>query len=115
MCTVCGCGPGETRIEGHAHEHEHEHIGPDGTVTRHTHHRRHGHSHDHDIQPSRLIRVEQDILAKNDRFAAVNRAALRGVQDADAQPHVQPRLRQDDAARPDLDRSPESRHGRHRR
>jgi hydrogenase nickel incorporation protein HypB len=76
MCTVCGCGPGETRIEGHDHhhrqEHEHEHIGPDGTVTRHTHHH-HGQSHDHDIQPSRLIRVEQDILAKNDRFAAVNR------------------------------------------
>jgi hydrogenase nickel incorporation protein HypB len=72
MCTVCGCGPGEIRIEGHAHEHEHEHVGPDGTVTRHTHHH-HGHSHDHEIQPSRLIKVEQDILAKNDRFAAVNR------------------------------------------
>jgi hydrogenase nickel incorporation protein HypB len=72
MCTVCGCGPGETRIEGHAHEHEHEHVGPDGTVTRHTH-RHHGHSHDHEIQPSRLIKVEQDILAKNDRFAAANR------------------------------------------
>ena len=72
MCTVCGCGPGETRIEGHVHEHEHEHVGPDGTVTRHTHHH-HGHAHDHEIQPSRLIKVEQDILAKNDRFAAVNR------------------------------------------
>jgi hydrogenase nickel incorporation protein HypB len=70
MCTVCGCGPGETRIEGY--EHEHEHTGPDGTVTRHRH-SHHGHSHDHEIQPSRLIKVEQDILAKNDRFAAVNR------------------------------------------
>jgi hydrogenase nickel incorporation protein HypB len=79
MCTVCGCGPGETRIEGvaphadhrhghghghdHVHGHEHEHVAPDGTVTRH--------SHDHGN--ARLIRVEQDILAKNDRFAAVNR------------------------------------------
>ena len=83
MCTVCGCGPGETRIEGsndHA-GHEHEHIGPDGTVTRHSHHHHghthHGHGHhnhhDHEIQPSRLIKVEQDILAKNNRFAAVNR------------------------------------------
>ena len=79
MCTVCGCGPGETRIEGsndHA-GHEHEHTGPDGTVTRHSHHHHghthHGHDHDHEIQPSRLIKVEQDILAKNNRFAAVNR------------------------------------------
>jgi len=73
MCTVCGCGPGETRIEGSSDHagHEHEHIGPDGTVTRHSHH--HGHTHDHEIQPSRLIKVEQDILAKNNRFAAVNR------------------------------------------
>jgi len=30
MCTVCGCGSGETRIEGspdHA-GHDHEHVGP---------------------------------------------------------------------------------------
>ena len=49
MCSVCGCGVGETRIEGAsqarpaAHEHEHEHVAPDGTVYRH----RHGHTHDH--------------------------------------------------------------------
>src|SRR3954467_2558238 len=83
MCTVCGCGPGETRIEGsndhagHEHQHEHEHTGPDGKVTRHSHHHHghdhHGHDHGHEIQPSRLIKVEQDILAKNNRFAAVNR------------------------------------------
>ena len=84
MCTVCSCGPGETRIEGSSdHDgHEHEHIGPDGTVTRHSHHHHghnhhshdhHNHGHDHEIQPSRLIKVEQDILAKNNRFAAVNR------------------------------------------
>ena len=51
-------------------------MAPDGTVVRHRHH--HGdHDHDHhDETPAaaRLIRVEQDILAKNDRFAAANRA-----------------------------------------
>ena len=30
MCTVCGCGAGETKIEGG--EREHTHVNPDGTV-----------------------------------------------------------------------------------
>jgi hydrogenase nickel incorporation protein HypB len=55
MCTVCGCGEGETKIEGgqmrrhadgtvhsHAHSHEHEAAhGPD-------HGHEHGHDHGHD-------------------------------------------------------------------
>jgi hydrogenase nickel incorporation protein HypB len=51
MCTVCGCGAGETKIEGgeheHSHEssHEHSHVHEDGTVHTHTHD--HGHEHDH--------------------------------------------------------------------
>src|SRR5690242_9350330 len=47
MCTTCGCGHGETRIEGdalhghdHDHEHMHEHVHADGT--------RHVHAHTHD-------------------------------------------------------------------
>ena len=40
MCTVCGCGAGETRVEGDAlHPHDHTHVHADGTV--------HSHSHDH--------------------------------------------------------------------
>ncbi|MFH1660382.1 MAG: hydrogenase nickel incorporation protein HypB [Pseudomonadota bacterium] len=46
MCTVCGCGAGETKIEGvHAKPHEHTHVHEDGTVHTHTHD--HGHDHDH--------------------------------------------------------------------
>ena len=30
MCTTCGCGSGETKIEGEAPGHEHRHA--DGTV-----------------------------------------------------------------------------------
>jgi len=62
MCTVCGCGQGETRIEGHdhdhTHEHPHEHPHPhdhthehsheDGSV--HSHPHAHEHSHDHTEQ-----------------------------------------------------------------
>ncbi|TBW40335.1 hydrogenase accessory protein HypB [Siculibacillus lacustris] len=58
MCTTCGCGPDTP----HGHDHEHGH----------------GHDHDHDATPGgRLIRLERDILADNDRLAAANRARLR--------------------------------------
>ncbi|RIX44109.1 MAG: hydrogenase nickel incorporation protein HypB [Rhodocyclales bacterium GT-UBC] len=48
MCTVCGCGAGETKIEGGAHEHSHVHA--DGTVHRHHHDHQHAddHAHTHD-------------------------------------------------------------------
>jgi len=58
MCGVCGCGEGETTIEGHAHHHHHEHE---------------PHSHEHDHDASRLIRIEQDILSRNNGYAAGNR------------------------------------------
>jgi hydrogenase nickel incorporation protein HypB len=46
MCTVCGCGEGESRVEGRpvgSHEHEHRHA--DGTV--HSHPHDHAHEHEH--------------------------------------------------------------------
>ena len=95
---------------GHDHDHGHEHIGPDGKVFRHSHghhhHHHHHHDHDHDhghghnqdhgtldlsrgpagtevpgLSQARLVTIEQDILAKNDSFAAVNRQlfAAKGV------------------------------------
>ncbi|MGQ9365955.1 hydrogenase nickel incorporation protein HypB [Azospirillum sp. A39] len=126
MCTVCGCGQGETTMEGDHHGHEHEHVLPDGTVVRHAHHHDHGHGpahghgheheheHEHDhahghghghghhhghdhgdlhmghgpagasvagMSQTRLVQIEQDILAKNDGFATVNRQlfAAKGV------------------------------------
>jgi len=105
MCTTCGCGEGETRVEGedlHAHEHVHTHA--DGTAHSHVHDHGHAHghgdSHDHThhhpgqehhgYRPrgqarahdnSRTVRLEQDILAKNNAYAAQNREvfAARGV------------------------------------
>ncbi len=54
MCTVCGCGKGETTIEGHSEEgHEHEHRHADGTVHshadegEHSHEHGQGHAHEH--------------------------------------------------------------------
>ena len=129
MCTVCGCGAGERKIEGGAHEHAHVHE--DGTVHTHAHEHGHDHDHDHDEAPlgahahthrhgdgsehshdhvhdgehahehghhhehgatgdldygsgparahvpgmsqARMVQIEQDILAKNDAYAAANR------------------------------------------
>lgn len=87
MCTVCGCSEGNVRIEGEpSHSHEH-----------HSHN--HNHSHDHDVideqgdnlhfgkgpahahvagmSQSRMVQIEQDILGKNDRYAAINRARFQ--------------------------------------
>jgi len=93
MCSTCGCGHGETRIEGEAlHDHEHTHA--DGTAHVHSHehglgHDHHGghthghtyvpaHSHAPGTAPARMVQIERDILAKNDAYARENRAFLAG-------------------------------------
>jgi hydrogenase nickel incorporation protein HypB len=58
MCTTCGCGP----ANGHHHDHEHTHS--------------HEHSHD-DSRHKKRISIEEDVLAKNNRLAAFNRALFR--------------------------------------
>jgi len=64
MCTTCGCGNPDGPPGGHHH-------GDDG----HDHAHDHGHAHDHEAE-TRRISVEQAILAKNDAYAAANRALL---------------------------------------
>ena len=82
MCTTCGCGSGDTRIEGGLHRHA------DGSW--HTHDRgstrsvaggAFGAVHAAHVAPSRIVEIEQDILAKNDAHAAANRGrfADRGI------------------------------------
>lgn len=76
MCTVCGCGEGETRIEGHDHrhghhhEHDHEHHHAE-----HTHDYGQGAAHAHapGLSQSRMVQIEEDILAKNNAYAGANR------------------------------------------
>ena len=70
MCTTCGCGGDGARIEGaevHAHEHSHAHGSFHGV-------RRHAHVHPTAAGAGRMIELERDLLAKNDAFAAENRA-----------------------------------------
>jgi hydrogenase nickel incorporation protein HypB len=100
MCSTCGCESDEVRIEGEVHDHEHRHA--DSTVHAHGHggepRQVHAHGHEHradGLEPasapahahapglaqSRMLRIEQDILAKNDAYAAQNRGAFerRGI------------------------------------
>ena len=101
MCTTCGCGAGEVKIDGeHAHhEHEHDHVHADGTTHSHDHEHAagdahehpHAHAHQHNYAPAhshapgvstrRMVQIEQDILSKNNAYAAENRQRLaeRGV------------------------------------
>ena len=122
MCTVCGCGEGEARIEGqdvghdhthgdphhhgdHAHPHDHEH-GHSHVHGHHNHDRDHDHEHshlhdghDHDthghhhdygqgpahahapgMSQSRMVQIEQDILGKNNQYAAANRQLFQERQ-----------------------------------
>lgn len=86
MCTVCGCG--DTKIAGahdHGHAHDHSHS--------HDHdHPNHDHVHSRDgavdygaglagvhvpgMSQERIVRIERDILSKNNAFARENRAAF---------------------------------------
>lgn len=96
MCNVCGCSEGDVRIEGHTHPHGHHHD-----HASHGHHHRHGaHSHPHHhhhnsdyhfgegeaglhvagLSQTEIVKIEQDILSKNDGFAHGNRHFLRDHQ-----------------------------------
>jgi len=90
MCTICGCGEGETRIEAH----QHAHGSKNGHHHDHDHSHDHGHDHDHDIHAdahrhdygqgpahahtpgmsqARMVQIEENILSKNNQYAAANR------------------------------------------
>ncbi len=84
MCSVCGCGQAAVTLEGPApHRHDQDHVHDHGHVHAHGanhghdhHHHDHDHDHDHTIPPTaepRLVRIERDLLAANDAFAAANR------------------------------------------
>ena len=94
MCTTCGCGDGEVKIDGIDAHHEHDHVHADGTRHSHGHDHEHGtgathehvHTHQHSYAPAhshapglgnkRMVQIEQDILSKNNAYAAQNRQRL---------------------------------------
>lgn len=86
MCTVCGCNEVETRSKGQApvYHHSHHHPHPHGhrpdpdhhhTPSEQTHDYGQGPAHAHapGLSQSRMVKIEQDILGKNNQFANDNR------------------------------------------
>lgn len=69
MCTVCGCGDGEKRIEGvnPAATDLHMGRGEAGVSVA-------------GMEQSKLVKIEQDILSKNNRIATVNRRLFQASQ-----------------------------------
>ncbi|WP_207062101.1 hydrogenase nickel incorporation protein HypB [Motiliproteus sp. SC1-56] len=98
MCTTCGCASGNTQIEGHdlhhghAHAHDHDHTHSHAHDHAHSHSQSHSHApdakgdlhygrgaagaHAPGLSQRRMVQIEQDILSKNDRYAAANREKL---------------------------------------
>ncbi len=100
MCSTCGCEPGEIRIGeatgGHLRQHAagtpHAHGHDPAAAPTPAHGEAHdarafdcaaepAHTHAPGVTPARMLRIEQDILAKNDGYAARNRNVLgeRGI------------------------------------
>ncbi|MCK9607437.1 MAG: hydrogenase nickel incorporation protein HypB [Methylomonas sp.] len=70
MCGICGCGEGLTHSHDEQHEHDHSHD-----HHHHDHDHSHGaeHAHAPGLTQARMVQIEQDILAKNNRYADENR------------------------------------------
>lgn len=82
MCTICGCGGAAPDHHDHPHRHGHGH-GHEGFHLDHHDGHHHGHHHEETgvlhfggTASGRMIRVERDILSRNDAHARANRARL---------------------------------------
>jgi hydrogenase nickel incorporation protein HypB len=94
MCMTCGCGKGQTLIGGHAPVHQRK----TGQAMRYRAHQEataseQAHTPDHDkidfgagpagahapgMSQSRMVKIERDILAKNNDYAGQNRSYFSG-------------------------------------
>ena len=100
MCATCGCSdhadpsvtalgqPGPDHHHPHDHEHAHDHHHDTGTMP-----------HVHARPAPRIVQIEQDVLAKNDRLAEHNRGWLDGRGIRGVEPDELARGGQDHAPR----------------
>jgi hydrogenase nickel incorporation protein HypB len=85
MCTICGCNTATAENRRHPY-HRHHHIddhahddhwhGDDGSI----HFGAEGSVHLSEMSRERIIRLERDILSKNDGYAQANRARLSAAR-----------------------------------
>jgi hydrogenase nickel incorporation protein HypB len=94
MCTTCGCGSGQTLIGGHtlkqrkmSGEQIKYRVHDENTPHAHSHNQTHTHdtidfgagpagSHAPGMSQARMVKIERDILSKNDSYAQENRSYL---------------------------------------
>jgi hydrogenase nickel incorporation protein HypB len=93
MCSTCGCGQGEKRVEdishhhthehangAHSHEHEHDHAHshthPDGTTHSHSHSHEPGHAHAHEHAQGNVAADRAPAGAGATRLLSVERDIL---------------------------------------
>jgi hydrogenase nickel incorporation protein HypB len=77
MCTTCGCGHGETKLEGGALNRYVPVKGSAAGVGVLHYGRGPAGAHAPGLSQARMVRIEQDILAKNDAYAEQNRQFFR--------------------------------------
>ena len=89
MCMTCGCGIGQTLINGKALHKPRQHGGP----MRFRAHE--ADAHIPDVSAGRIVKFEQDLLAKNNGYAEANRVAEQishrpswGIDRSFAQPNA---------------------------
>jgi hydrogenase nickel incorporation protein HypB len=95
---TCGCGKGQTLIGGHALARQrkpgkemHYRVHEEGATLAHPHEHTHDHTHDTidfgagpagthapGMSQTRMVRIERDILAKNNDYADLNRRYFSG-------------------------------------
>ena len=77
MCIDCGCSAGDAKIVGHSHDHDHSHSHDHDHDHHHENRLSPAHAHAPTINPARMVKIEQDILGKNNQYAQVNRDYFR--------------------------------------
>lgn len=73
MCTTCGCGSDQMRLDGKTLQ-QHENF--DYPIHQHGHYTIDAHTHAPGMHPERMVQIERDILAKNNQYAINNRHYL---------------------------------------
>jgi hydrogenase nickel incorporation protein HypB len=69
----------EDRATAHSHAHGHDHDHEHDHEHSHDHDHHHHHDHGHEDGESRIIQLEQDILSKNNAYAAANRTRFNAA------------------------------------
>jgi hydrogenase nickel incorporation protein HypB len=92
MCATCGCAENSETVltnlqtgqhvhldaEGHEHAHDHGHEHPHSHSHDHHAHGHDDHDHGHGHEHGETVRLEHNVLSKNDRLAEQNRGWLEG-------------------------------------